>query len=188
MEYRPLPPELAHRLTPEQWQMAQRAGVAWRRFLARSVDVAVAGVLVTMLIGIDLQQPRLPTLEIGLLILALWPWMESLLLSTLGTTPGKALLRLRVVNLQGERPHFMQALIRSVWVWIQGMALGLPIASQIAHILAFNRYTRGGQTLWDQRAATRLLVLPISQLRMTLIVAIYIGSLIASVMLATQRP
>lgn len=184
---KPLPPELAHRLTVEQWEMAQRAAIAWRRFLARSIDLGLALLLMEILRGTDLSKAQAPPWQLGLLVMALWPWAEALLLSTIGTTPGKALLRLRVLGRNGERPHFLQALIRSVWVWIQGMALGIPFARDVANILAFNHYTRHGRTPWDERAATQIQALPISQLRMTMIVALIVGSILAHLVLAEAR-
>jgi uncharacterized RDD family membrane protein YckC len=164
--------------------MAQRASIAWRRFLARSIDLGLAMLVVQLLRGLDLSRPQAPSWQLALLVMAIWPWVEALLLSSVGNTPGKALLRLRVLGRNGERPHFLQALIRSVWVWIQGMALGIPVARDVASFLAFNRYTRHGSTPWDERSATQVYALPISQLRMTLIVGLILGSILAHLLLA----
>lgn len=184
---RPLPPELAHRMTPEQWVMAQRAGFAWRRFLARNVDGAVFGAVVLLILGVDPRKPEWPSLSLSLMLLALWPWFEALCISQFGTTPGKAWLRLRVVRLDGGRPHYVQALQRSVWVWAQGLAVGIPFLSQAAQIIAFNQYTRLDHTAWDTRAATRVQVLPISSLRMGLILALFVGSAVFSVLVLAGR-
>ena len=54
----------------------------------------------------------------------LWAFVEANLLSSIGTTPGKWLLGIRVITCQGSRPALLGAFKRSIGVWWYGLGAG----------------------------------------------------------------
>lgn len=163
--------------TTEQIELVQRAGIAWRRFLARQVDITVCGMLVVLLWRPASQEAFMAAYGlVALLVIALCPWVESLFIATLGNTPGKALLKLRLVRDDGQRPDFALALKRNLHVWIRGLALGLPLLNLVACVLSFNQYTRSGRTHWDLLAGTTVIAAPISHARLGIILGVFIAA------------
>lgn len=170
-------------LSAEQVELVRRAGIAWRRFLARHLDLAICLAVLVLVWQPQSPQAMLASFDLlALLSVALWPWLEAVLLTTVGNTPGKALLKLRLLREDGGRPDFGTALKRSLLVWIRGIGLGLPIVKLIACVLAFNDYTRNGRSAWDIHSGTQVIADPISHARMGIIVGLFITSAVLSAM------
>lgn len=89
--------------------------------------------------------------------LAVWVPIEAVLLAWLGTTPGKALCGIRVLDEHGNRLSFGSALNRSVLVWIQGVAAGLPIVHLVMPIVSARTIRRSGVAPWDRNGDLRVL-------------------------------
>jgi hypothetical protein len=134
------------------------AAHAWSRFLARSLDVGISGLLVLLVAGVDVQTLRPDEIPLMLQLLGpgLWVPMEALLLAVLGTTPGKALFNLRVETREGVRPSPGVALSRAVRVWVQGTALGIPLPMLLTEAIGYTRLTRTGSTFWDDALALQV--------------------------------
>lgn len=139
----------------------------WRRLFARTVDVSTLGLLafLALAFGIGYIFPEKAEgfikasenqIIASFILLALWIPIESLLLSTVGSTPGKWLFGISVKTASGQKPSFGQAIERSFRVVIQGMGLGIPCVSLLTHLYAYRRLTKTGTTLWD--TATQLAV------------------------------
>ena len=79
----------------------------------------------------------------------LWIFVESLLLSTFGTTPGKSLFKVTLVLPTGSSPSLQQALSRSFKVWVRGLGLGLPFVNVVTLVFAHHRLKKNSQTSWD---------------------------------------
>lgn len=78
---------------------------------------------------------------------------ESLFLCTLGTTPGKWLmgLKLRRVCYDGPyKPDFTEALVRTAWVYFQGYGAGIGTVNLICAVLSYLRANRGEEQPWDE--------------------------------------
>jgi uncharacterized RDD family membrane protein YckC len=87
---------------------------------------------------------------LGVLIVLGWVVVEAALMSTIGATPGKALLRVRVRRADGRGLDFERALTRAVEVWLKGLGMGLPVVSLITVAIAYRRLRREGVTAWDE--------------------------------------
>jgi uncharacterized RDD family membrane protein YckC len=134
---------------------APSAAYAWRRFFARSLDMGLPFVLVFALAGVnetDLMQGNVSPL-LNVVGVGLWVPIEALLIALSGTTPGKALLGIRIANAEGGRPSPAVALSRSMRVWVQGLGLGLPLIILVTEALSYSRLTRTGATPWDDSLA-----------------------------------
>jgi hypothetical protein len=125
----------------------------WIRFFARWVDIALLSVIMGVILGIMAPEvvEGAPRGVMNLVSFVTWVPVEAFLLSIWGTTPGKALLnvRLRAVDVQSRIP-FGLALRRSVAVWIYGTAIGLPFVIWIAAFFAMRDLKKNGITRWDE--------------------------------------
>ncbi len=126
------------------------------RLLARFVD----GGLYAVLYGGVIAMRDLPY-DAALILMAnplLWLpllFLEAWMLSTWGTTPGKALMGIRVTTF-GEVPRlsYLRALMRAVMVFTLG--LGLMVPQLLLIMLGFEYWMlrRRGITPWDARCST----------------------------------
>ncbi|RYD19727.1 MAG: RDD family protein [Verrucomicrobiaceae bacterium] len=127
----------------------------WVRFWARSADfllyALVAGFFIGLILGVV--APELLTsindTLFGILLLVFYNFVEPVFLCTLGSTPFKALFQIRVRNPDGSKLSYLQALRRTVSVWIRGIGLGIPLVSLITHIISYSRLTQNNITSWD---------------------------------------
>ena len=99
------------------------------------------------------------------------------MLSTIGTTPGKALLNIRLRNEDGSRLSYTSALTRSAKVAIMGQGVGIPIIALVTHICAYNRLTQHGITSWDESGRHVIAHKEINILRIIILALILVGFL-----------
>jgi uncharacterized RDD family membrane protein YckC len=85
----------------------------WVRYWPRLLDLVLAAIIVGML-----HEPLadLPDLVFTVIVSFVWMFAEVALLATWGTTPGKALMRVRVRvrSVNGEKPSVQSALLPHV--------------------------------------------------------------------------
>lgn len=123
----------------------------WVRYWARTFDFLFFSVLVGAVVGVispDLIE-RIPETILGFVILLAYCFVEPVMLATLGTTPFKALLRVRVRNGDGSKLSYPHALRRTFSVLVFGQGLGLPLVALITCIVSYSRLTNQGITRWD---------------------------------------
>ena len=126
----------------------------WVRYWARMFDINLFAVAAGFFLGIFVPRavPRgmTDTIVMNVLLLFLWIFVESLLLSWLGTTPGKALLKTRLRLTSNPTIPYSMALKRSLKVWWRGLAAGIPVVNIFTLVNADNRLTEDSITSWDQ--------------------------------------
>jgi len=146
------------------------AAGALRRLCARLFDMWSTTVLIALPVGLGLallpesqRESMATTLGeqiTGVLCLVLGLVLDAALLARFGTTPGKAMLGVRVEAADGQPLVLRQALRRNVHMWWAGMALTIPL---------LNLFTMGrqGWRLASDRPASydqgryRVLALPL---------------------------
>jgi uncharacterized RDD family membrane protein YckC len=91
-------------------------------------------------------------IELPFLLLGLFTWVffEALLLSTWGTTPGKALLKTTVQKSNSSKITLTDAFKRSFRVWLRGLGTGFPLVSIFTLVLSYRTLNEFGQTTWDR--------------------------------------
>ena len=123
----------------------------WVRYWARTCDfllfcIVVGGIVVPFVPGFDEMNDTL----VGAVFLFAYCFVEPVLLSTIGTTPARALFRVRLRNADGTKLSYGAGLKRSLLVFLRGQALGIGVIALIASILAYRRLTQDGITAWDR--------------------------------------
>ncbi|HET9485576.1 MAG TPA: RDD family protein [Xanthomonadales bacterium] len=151
-----------------------RASIALRRFVARVLDTLTLGLLGGSLAWAwwgneffaSLGFPLAPEPWV-LLFAAILAWIpiEALALAIFGTTPGKALLGLRVAQQDGKRASLGRAIKRGFQVLFRGLGLGIPVIGIITMIVAFARYTGQGRSSWDSDLGLEVRAEPIEAWR-----------------------
>jgi hypothetical protein len=130
----------------------------WRRLFARYIDVFLITIAFTVLFAVigGFAMLAVAGVWLSILMLLLQVPIEALLLSSLGTTPGKSLYGISVTQSDGTPPPFDRAIKRAFLVYLKGMGLGIPIVSLVTIIIGYRALTRAGQATWD--ADTQLVV------------------------------
>lgn len=126
-------------------------GRPWVRFWARMIDYFIFGIICGVIIGIfNIPVPAYNQPWLGMCVIFLWVFIEAILVSTWGKTPGKALLHCHVRHSDGSKLSFLQALNRSFSVWWLGMGAGIPIVSLVTMIVACVKLSNLHVTTWDR--------------------------------------
>jgi uncharacterized RDD family membrane protein YckC len=132
----------------------------WRRFFARSLDLGLYSVLV-LTIGYyvfkisfsnDPLSNVLDTFFACLIMLAL----EPLMLSTLGTTPGKWIFGLVVRDQSGHRLSFLGAFRRTFGVFSRGLGFSIPLYNLYRQYTSYKTCQAGQVLSWDEGLSYRI--------------------------------
>ena len=129
----------------------------WVRYWARLIDYYLFGVIFVIILYLISPNVLVVDYELikeediyNFLIIFLWIFVEAILLSIWGTTPGKWLLKIKVLDSSGKALDFSSTTKRSFLVWWRGMGIGIPIITFIALIIAHGKLTKKGKTSWDR--------------------------------------
>jgi uncharacterized RDD family membrane protein YckC len=144
----------------------------YRRFWARWFDLISYGSLWWLGMWASGNDLKAMLVSPWLLVLHLVPWflIETLLIHHFGTTPGKALLGLSVVNVDGSRLSYSQSLRRAFRVMFAGIGFGLSLISPICQLMSWFLVRRIGTTLWDRAGGHRVTAAPMSVIRVSVLV------------------
>lgn len=135
----------------------------WRRYGARALDVIIGGTFGFLLFGFvfGLMAPimaqsffaffdgpfgRIFDLICTVIMAAL---INALLMGTIGTTPGKAIFGIRVLNADNSRLNLTVSIAREFKVWVFGFGCGIPLVSLFTMIVAFKKLKDTDSTSWD---------------------------------------
>jgi uncharacterized RDD family membrane protein YckC len=166
-------PEVEPPAVPAQ---AVTAAELMRRFWARWFDLHLFGLCWWG--GMSLAGHDLVALSKGtwILIWQMLPWfaIEAVLIHVWGTTPGKALLGVRVAQADGKPPSTGASMWRSFRVWTMGLGLGIPFVVIFCQGLSFWISRRIGRPLWDTAGDHRVRVSWISPLRIAVFVCLFL--------------
>lgn len=159
----PLPdqPHLVRRFWARWLDLYLFAGLWWLAMWAVGRDV-----------GLILQQP-------WIMLFRYVPWfvLEAFLLHRFGTTPGKWLLGIRVVNNDGSLLNLAESTRRSARVLFIGLGFGWNILSLICQFMSWFTTRRLGRPLWDHAGGHRLETTPLDPGRIISYILVLILSL-----------
>jgi uncharacterized RDD family membrane protein YckC len=125
---------------------------AWLvRFLARSVDGIIFAFMLGYAGALRLgQHPAAGRLANIFTVMLIWAFVEANLLSSLGTTPGKWLLGIRVMTYQGKKPALLGAFKRSIGVWWYGLGAGIVPLMPVMMAVNCARLMKQRLMRWDR--------------------------------------
>jgi len=126
----------------------------WRRFFARSIDIALYGIIIVFIIGYVLRWPiknsiTLSTLQLMLSCLIML-FIEPLLLKYLGTTPGKCLFGLVLRTKENKKLSYFDGLFRTFYVIKDGYGFGVPLYELYRKYVSFKTCSDKKELTWDQ--------------------------------------
>ena len=117
----------------------------WRRYIARWLDMALYMTMINFVIVVILRIRPLPNdladALIGIGACSLYIPIEALLISRLGTTPGKHIMGIHLEYYQGGLMPFGVALSRSAAVYTKGLGCNIPILTTIKSLISYCKIT-----------------------------------------------
>jgi uncharacterized RDD family membrane protein YckC len=135
----------------------------WQRFWSKNFDIITLSLGVGAAFAVLFPDTFLSQIEsdpsgrlLGIMLLPVVFVVDALILVLFGNTLGRALIGIRVENVDHSRPGIGTALGRGMRVWCFGCALGIPIAAIATYKVNFDKVSRGDQTSWDEHLGTRV--------------------------------
>jgi len=126
----------------------------WRRYFARSLDLLLYSLLWSMFLAFVFHVNLSNRGGLGILldtvvVLLLLIFLEPLLLSRFGTTPGKVIFGLRLQKPNGERLSYGEGLQRTWGVLGCGMGFCIPVYNLVRLWKSYDLCTRQQEQPWD---------------------------------------
>ena len=127
------------------------AACPWRRYFARGFDISLYFLLWVAFAFLVLHWNVAGwNIRNGLISVALMILIEPFLLRIFGTTPGKALLGIRIRDAQGEKLPLAQG-YRRVWlVFLCGYGAWIPIFNIVRLVISYRQCKKHGFMSWDR--------------------------------------
>ena len=116
-----------------------------------------------------------------------WFFLDAAFVTTFGTTPGKWLAGLNVVDSEGQRLKPGRSLARSMLVYAFGWGFGLPLLTLLSWLCTFIRVRQVGNAVWDGQLKTRVLGQRVARVRLALLVVIPIVVFQAAISLNQEQ-
>ncbi len=139
------------------WSGLEATG-PWPRLWARAIDCWLLAPAIAFGIGI-FTAIYYPTLYVklmsmnntvvGLGLLPIVGVVLALMMALIGTTPGKAILGIRVISI-ADGNKFLFYLIRELKVWVFGLGLGIPIVALFTQVYQCRRVGAGKAAGYDE--------------------------------------
>lgn len=127
----------------------------WHRYWARYIDFFLYAFFGGIFLATFYERAfSWSNFTFGVMFLLSYAFVEPILLSSFGTTPGKALFRIRLCNRDGSRLTYRQALERSLKVYLRAEGIGIPILAFFLHIRAYSNLMTDGITSWDREGGS----------------------------------
>lgn len=128
------------------------------RCLARFIDYLLFGLLLgslnvyAILLRLDIPAPLFP-----IIATFAWVFVEAALLSVLGTSPGKWLLKTTIIDRSLKKPGYFGALRRSLSVWCNGIGTGIFFIVPVTMAISYQRLKKEGYAPWDREGRFSLI-------------------------------
>ena len=104
---------------------------------------------------------------------------ESVFISTMGATPFKALLKIKILDRNGKKLSFANSFKRSYLVWFKGLAFGIPPITTITCILSNVKLKTRRATSWDRSTDSLVYCGRLSFLRSATAIVVGLGLLLS---------
>ena len=124
----------------------------WKRFFARWIDLTVLGILSRLLFPTFFIDKS--SLLSGLIVMTISMPIEAIIMGSVGTTIGKLIFKIRILQEDGRRMTPMNSFKRSFYVWLTGLGAGIPFVWIFAAWSSKNELEKTHTTFWDKKAHT----------------------------------
>jgi uncharacterized RDD family membrane protein YckC len=112
---------------------------------------------------------------ITMVAIVFYVFVETILLSLWGTTPGKSFFKIKLQKSDGTPIRIGEAFLRCLRVSWRGLAFGIPLISLITLMRAWVRLSEEGITSWDSDGGFTVVHERIGRVRLTLIVVFVVA-------------
>jgi tetratricopeptide (TPR) repeat protein len=123
----------------------------WIRFSARILDYLL---LTFALLGLNFFQisilEHVPSFFYPVVLTLLWVFVETIMLHLFGTTIGKWIFGIEIIDRSLKKPGYWSALLRSLSVWCNGVGTGFFLIAPATFIVSYIRLRRDGIAPWDR--------------------------------------
>lgn len=139
--------------------------IPWARYFARMFDlifICFIFVLPLNFLGIKV---NFTIFEFLVLMPFNSIFFEPFCYSLLGTTPGKFLYSIKVLNKNGSKLSLKKALKRSLQVWIRGNGFNITLIVAITNFVSYRYYQKNKETPWDRNLNINYQIGKISNIR-----------------------
>lgn len=124
----------------------------WLRYFARGIDYNIYKLIfdIFLVLGHVENNGEFTGVVNVIVSMALMMFLEPLMLHIWGTTPGKAILGLRITKSNGELLSYGEGLIRTAGAICMGMGLNIPLVNLIFLWLSYKKCKNGVPQPWDE--------------------------------------
>jgi hypothetical protein len=153
----------------------------WRRWLARTSDFMVTGVIVGVasgILGLKLFSTQNEFVSGMILMMVHALVVEPFSIAFNERTAGKALFNISLSNDDLSPLNLSQAFRRSLSVWAFGLGLGIPLVSLFTTIHQYNALTKKGAATYDRDGGFRVTHGPITAGRVVLLVVAVVAFIV----------
>lgn len=146
-----------------------------RRFWARWLDLLVYSAVWWLLMYVAGRNIGLMIENDWLMLSMLIPWfaLESWLLYRFGTTPGKWLLGIRVVNDDDTPLTLKSSIWRSIRVMIAGVGFGWELLSLLCQAMSWFTTRKIGKPVWDYMGKHKVTVVPLKAFKIIALILLF---------------
>ncbi len=130
----------------------------WMRFSARFFDYLFFTLVlhITGFFHIPVLD-YVPSFFLPVILTFIWVFLESLLIHLFGTTPGKWMLTIELIDKSLKRPGYWNALLRSLSVWCNGLGTGFFLIAPVTLVVSYVRLRRQRVAPWDRMGKFRMI-------------------------------
>lgn len=123
----------------------------WARFSARIIDYLL---FTFVLLGARFFQmsiwEHVSSFFFPVVLTFLWIFVEAIMLHLFGTTPGKWIFDMEVIDRSLKKPGYRSACLRSLSVWCNGVGTGFFLISPATFAISYIRLRHNGIASWDR--------------------------------------
>ena len=150
----------------------------WVRYFARFTDYVLFGFVFARIAPVLIPSLlNVPDIVFNMTSIFIWVFIEAIMLSAWGTTPGKWLLGTTVKKTNNKNLSYLNALTRGLSVWFRGLSAGIPLLSLITILTAYSKLKKEGATTWDRDGGYVVSHKKIGFIKIIIVVLVFIGFL-----------
>jgi len=182
-----LPQEYLEQIVKETAQPKPRTHLG-RRFWARWTDLTVYSALWWLGMYFSGRDIGAAIANLWLLLTIYLPWfaLEAWMIHRFGSTPGKWLMGLRVVNEDGSALALKPAIWRSLRVMVTGVGFGWGLLSLLCQVMSWFTTRRLGKPIWDHIGGHKVIAGTLSPFRTAGLVILFFVA--AQLQMAVRGP